>query len=400
MEDRMHFSKVLRFFPVLLLTSSLCGSFALAGITLPKPIKEWTFLTYINGNNNLDPYGATNINQMEQVGSTEQLNVIVQWASLQRGTTQRLYVQKDNEPRKVTSTVVQEIPKLDMGNWRSLVEFVRWAHDNYPAKRYFVNVWNHGNGWHLTDISYDDVSGNMITTKQLGDALRESSEIIGHKVDLYASDACLMAMVEIANEMKNSVEIFAGSEETEPGDGWPYHAILGRWIQNPEASATDVAKIITAEYVKSYTNGSNGNAAVTFSAFDLSKIEPLNDSIRNLGQFLISTDKDSRAKALAAANKTLHFTYSDYSDLGVYLDELEKVNLVSMRPEILNNVRDRISDFVVANQVTGRYARAKGVSIWIPLNQTAYLKNSDKYHALQFQADTDWGTTLKFLTEK
>ena len=397
----MHLLKAFRFSLVLVLSFSLCESFALAGISIPKPVKEWTFLTYINGNNNLDPYGATNINQMEQIGSTDQLNVVVQWASLKRGTTQRLYIHKDNDPRKVTSPILQEIPKLDMGDWRSLVEFVQWAHDNYPAKRYFINVWNHGNGWHLTDISYDDVSGHMITTKQLGDAMRESASIIGHKIDLYASDACLMAMIEIANEMKDSVEIFAGSEETEPGDGWPYHAILARWIQTAEPSAADVAKIITTEYVKSYTNGSNGNLPVTFSAFDLSKIDALNKSVRDLGQVIITADKQTRTGALGAANRTLHFSYSDYSDLGVYLSELEKLQLSSVfTPELLSNIRSNMAEFVIANEVTGRYANAKGVAIWLPLTQSSYSKYSDKYNALRFQADTDWGTALKFLSDK
>src|SRR4051812_16677829 len=78
---------------------SLC--FALKAEAAAKPkkatVKEWTFLTFLNGNNNLDSFGALNINQMEQVGSTDQINIVVQWASLRNRRTQRLYITKDKD---------------------------------------------------------------------------------------------------------------------------------------------------------------------------------------------------------------------------------------------------------------------------------------------------------------
>ena len=118
---------------------------------------------------------------MEKVGSTKDVNVVVQWASLDNGNTQRLFVTQDSSP-EVKSLVVEDLPAVDMGDYRNLVEFVRWGAKNYPAKKYFVDVWNHGSGWHnlmaggrsggitISDISYDDKTGNVITTEQLGQA--------------------------------------------------------------------------------------------------------------------------------------------------------------------------------------------------------------------------------------
>lgn len=45
-------------------------------------------------------------------------------------------------------------------------------------------------------------------------------------VDLYASDACLMQMAEVAYELRNYAPLVIGSEETEPAEGWPYHYFL------------------------------------------------------------------------------------------------------------------------------------------------------------------------------
>ena len=132
---------------VLSLSLSLVSFSLSARADDPNPqqgVKEWTMLVYLNGHNNLDSFGAININQMEQVGSTKDLNIVVQWASSQGGSTKRLLVKKDNDTNTVTSPVVQDMGKVDMGDWHNVVEFVKWAHVKYPAKHYFLDIWDHG----------------------------------------------------------------------------------------------------------------------------------------------------------------------------------------------------------------------------------------------------------------
>jgi len=264
---------------------------AVLSISAQAAQKEWTMLVFLNGNNNLDSFGTTNLKQMETVGSTNDINVVVQWASESTDTTKRMLITKGSGSA-VTSPVVQSLPRVDMGDYQQLVEFVRWGVQNYPAKHYFIDIWNHGGGWHRSgknggmvlkpfDISYDELSGHSISTPQLGMAMAEAAKIIGHKVDLYASDACLMAMGEIAYEVADSVEIFAGSEETEPGRGWPYDTFLKRWAKNASASALDVGKMLTEEYTQSYIDQHDGD--VTYSVFDLSKIDQLVSSVKAWG---------------------------------------------------------------------------------------------------------------------
>ena len=66
-------------------------------------LKEWTILVFLNGHNDLDSYGAMNVNAMERVGSSPGVNIVVQWASLDFSTTKRILVQKDNDEANVTS---------------------------------------------------------------------------------------------------------------------------------------------------------------------------------------------------------------------------------------------------------------------------------------------------------
>lgn len=381
----------------------------------PKPtIKEWTFLVFLNGNNNLDPYGAKNINQMEAVGSSPDVNIVVQWASLENRKTQRVYVQKDNDPSTVTSPIVEDMgARVDMGDWRTLVDFVKWAKEKYPAKHYFIDLWDHGSGWHLqnmllggnvaarttpvgiTDISFDDNTGNKITTKQLGTALQEISKIIGHKVDILASDACLMAMAELGSEMKDSVQIMAGSEEVEPAAGWPYDKFFQRWAQNPRATAREISTYLTQEYVKSYSaGGTNGRSEVTFSAVDLGKIDKVEASVRTLGSQIRALSTEEKAKVSQAADDAVSFSYSDYVDLGDFVSQLKKQNIQSLGIASLDGVRNALDEFVVANGVTYKYQNAKGLAIWLPTSKYTFSNYVARYKELVFDQLTQWSDAI------
>ena len=365
--------------------------------------KEWTFLLFLNGHNNLDSFGAYNINQMEQVGSSADLNMVVQWASIKNRKTQRLLVQKDNDTQKVTSPAVETLNPVDMGDYKSLVEFVRWGVQKYPAKHYFIAVWNHGNGWHLTskdggvqvrDISYDDNTGHHITTEQLGQALAESAQIIGHKVDIYGSDACLMAMAEVAGEMKNSVEYMVGSEEVEPGYGWPYNTFMARWADRPLQSAADVSIALTEEYLKAYDGGIYGTQDVTFSAMDLSKLDGLFNAMKDLKTSMASLSANDMKTVKTAANSTQSFTYSDYRDLSDFVNRVDKAN-VAVNSSILSDVNTAIRDLTIAAGGTGMYENsAKGVSVWMPTSASTLSSYKDRYSNLEVNKATDW---LSFL---
>ncbi|MDA8244993.1 MAG: clostripain-related cysteine peptidase, partial [Elusimicrobia bacterium] len=144
--------------------------------------KEWTIMVFVNGKNNLERYALKDMNEMEMVGSTDKVNIVTEIGRIAGydssdgdwKTVRRYLVKKDNDTSKITSPVVQELPKVDMGDYKSVVDFALWAKKNYPAKKYMLIVWNHGAGWiksvpMLTrGISYDDQTGNHITTPQLG----------------------------------------------------------------------------------------------------------------------------------------------------------------------------------------------------------------------------------------
>ena len=359
-----------------------------------KEKKEWAILTYLNGFNSLDSFGYADMNEMEKVGSTARVHVISQWASLKTKQVKRVYVNKDNDPNNVTSAVVENLGQADMGDYRTLVEFVKWAAKNYPADHYFINVWNHGNGWHFTgngpihttDLSYDDLSGNHITTEQLGVAMAEISKELGKKVDLFGSDSCLMAMAEVVGQMKGSVDHFVGSEEVEPADGWPYDTLLTRWNEGGAKTPADVAAILTKAYVDSYNNG----RGATLSGMNLVNYPALANAVRDLATEIKTLPAASRKKALDAVGRTQYYELSDYKDLGDFVDQLAGDASIGIRAETLAAVKSAIGTFVTANHTTTDLARSQGVSIWLPESSWEFDSYRDRYKALTWNGDTAW----------
>src|SRR5439155_17347925 len=102
------------------------------------------------------------------------------------------------------------------------------------------------------------------------------------KLDLLGMDACLMSMIEIGYQLRDHVALTVGSEETEPGDGWPYNAILRDLAKKPQMSARDLSSLIVRRYIESYDSKSN----VTQAACDLAKSEALGLTIDRLAATL------------------------------------------------------------------------------------------------------------------
>ncbi|HNY10248.1 MAG TPA: clostripain-related cysteine peptidase, partial [Candidatus Wallbacteria bacterium] len=189
-----------------------------------KAKAQWNFIVFLNGVNNLDTYGDKDVAEMKKIGSSADVNILVLQGHMSK-PFQTLLIKKGSVE------VINSGNTVDMGDYKELVKFVKWANDTYPAEHYLVDIWNHGAGWKNRDkkvfkgISYDDHSNNHMTTPQLGEAMKQIKAVIGHNVDVLGMDACLMQMMEVGYEVKDSVDFIAASEETEPGNGWPYDLV-------------------------------------------------------------------------------------------------------------------------------------------------------------------------------
>jgi len=356
---------------------------------------EWTIMVFVNAKNNLEQYGLKDLNEMEMVGSTEKIQVVVELGRIKGYDSsdgdwtgsKRYLVAKDNNTSKISSPVVQTIKKTDMGDYKHLVDFAKWAKTNYPAKRYMLIVWNHGSGWTLQSvtskgISYDDETGNHITTVQLGAALKE----IG-KVEIYGSDACLMQMPEVDYEIKDSVDYIVGSEETEPGDGYTYNTFLEK------ANASDmtplaVGKAAVNAYTEHYANAGEG---ATQSLVKASALAGFVQALDAWTEAVIASGDKTAVKN--AAKSALSFAYADNKDLNHFVSLVN----ASISGADAKAKGKALMDYLAAELVkhnktaSSQFADAAGLAIYVP---NSYNGNYDE---LAFAKESKWPAFIKWL---
>ncbi len=404
--------KYARIFVIIILSISLTGCF------LFPPIKndtvEWTVMVYLDADNNLESAGIDDINEMEIVGSSDDVNIVVQvdripysvLATNNQGyaddvsngdwtNTRRYYITQDFDSYIINSQLIGgDLGELNMGDPQTLVDFASWATINYPAKKYLLVIWNHGGGFRsleytTKDIAWDDTSGgDKITMPELEYALSDINTQIGKKIDIVGMDACLMAMTEVAYQIKDYADILVASEENEPADGWPYDTILGELAGNPFISSEQLAVDIVDEYIFSYPYNN-----VTQSAIDLSYIDTLAGQLSNLALAIMSDSSTTKSKYVLASVSSQYYGDWDFIDLYDFCNQLLAYSNSLDVKNIALNIQQTLNYSVIKSGYSGgSVSGSKGLSIYFPYTAYHYY-----YNYTNFAQDTFWDEMLSYL---
>ncbi len=364
------------------------SSEAAPSLRTPGEEKEWTVAVYLNADNDLDLFGPEDIAEMVQAGSNEHLNVVV----LHDGHWEPAVMYFIEKGKAVK---LRDMGEIDMGDPKTLVSFMDEVIRDYPARHFSLTIWNHGSGWRrspkkpVRGISWDDTSGNHISTNALGGALSEIRNRLGHPIDVLDMDACLMQMLEVAWTCKDSCDFIVTSEETEPGKGAPYAEILS--AVTPGMSPEEFARSWARLFVASYDHGSQGVETCTQSVVRCSAIPALNDAVNKLSKSLMSGAHNRTIVNLW--DKTQHFALDSCLDLIDLADVLKNGISDPAVGEACDAVLAAAKEAVIENGRTGHTVpRAFGISIYFP--ERFYEFEEDKYRSLDFALTSDWDEFL------
>ena len=413
--------------------------------------KKWTVMVYLAGDNNLDSAGVIDLKEMKKAGSTDQINVIAQFDRQGKDiATKRYYLRKGGALAK---DVVGSLGETNMGDPRVLENFIQWGSKNYPAQHFLLVVWNHGNGWNdenvyrvarntlkvnirrrgevvlpakgavkgsvsirriraiggrkfrralfqssitkavtTRGIAYDDNAQDFLDNIEMKRVLLSTKKFLKRKVDILGMDACMMSMAEVAYQLRGSVSLTVGSEEVEPGDGWPYDRILAKLTRKPTMMPNELATTIVNEYLASYP----ANAGVTQSACDLAKSGGLASTVDQLADVLNShlSDATVRATIVECRLQAQSYDTPDYIDLYDFCDLLEgKSGLADIQTacSAVKNAIQRDGVIIRSGYKGKNVEHSKGLSIYFPQKSLSPL-----YATLDFTKKTSWG---KFLRE-
>jgi hypothetical protein len=403
------------------------------------------------GDNDLEDFAFTDLQELKKVGSTSKVDVFAQIDSMRDDHTLRYHVRKGTT---VQDDVVMDLGETNTGDPKVAIDFFTWGMKQSPAKRYLMVIWNHGSGIDEEDIyrgasrfrggarsakltiarrgtpgagvvtqrrvraaltsrfrrslfsktfaaslkaprpnaraiAYDDSARDFLDNMELAKVLAAVKAKLKRKVDVLGFDACLMNMVEVAYQLRGSADFISGSEEVEPGDGWPYDRILADLAAKPTMSAAALGDTIVRRYAASYKSD-----AVTLSLLDLEKSKAVADAVDRLAGALIQALKDGEIAAITkAAKDAQRFDMKDFVDLGDLAAQLRK----RCRSKAVKSAADAVTAalrgaFVATEKHSGTsVARASGVSIYCPL---IVREAKLVYDRLAFAKDTRWNEFL------
>jgi hypothetical protein len=371
---------------------------------------KWTIIVFLNAANDLAPYSDLNVNQMEKVAGNADVRFVVQWKQSQDVYPSssfdgvRRYVAKYDTTNAIASELVQSSlvdgqgNALDMGTPETLRNFVIWAQTYYPADRYALVLWSHGNGWlrkptvpsATRDISYDYQTGNSIRPWQLSQALA------GLHFDIIASDACMMQMLEVAYEIRGSADYIVGSEENTPGAGYPYDTVFAPFRDTPTDTTLNLSKSFVDNMlaVTDYMG-----MPITQSVVDTTKLPAVATATDGLASALIAADQNVLAGFIPGIRSnaqsyqpTTQRVYRDIVDLCLRLE----ANGASPAPVIAaaQNLRTVAAEAIVYEAHNAHSPGSHGLSIDFS-GATVFSNHRFDYMQMKIAQDTVWPNWLQ-----
>lgn len=372
---------------------------------------KWTFMVYMAGDNNLDGAALRDIAEMAKAGSTKDVHILVQLDRLEDQKTRRFRITQGGGFKK---DCIETFSETNTGDPQTLFSFCQWAVVNYPADRYALILWNHGSGWwedaksraaipsgrrphrplfnHTfpqahRSICYDDTSGgDALDNRELRVVLAGICALLGRKIDLLGMDACLMNMVEVAWQLRDSVNVIVGSEIEEPFDGWPYAEIFTRLASRPRQAAAALARWIVKSYLLSYQGKGE---IVTQSALDVSRIGEMTAKVDALSEALLAALETDPKPIATAWKRSPRFYDDNYIDLLCFAKHLRKKAASDLRAKaepLIAALRPGKGRLILSQGKIGREVRGTcGLSIYFPGDRI-----NPAYKALDFCADCRW----------
>ncbi|HTR57323.1 MAG TPA: clostripain-related cysteine peptidase [Casimicrobiaceae bacterium] len=235
-------------------------------------------------------------------------------------------------------------------------------------------------------IAFDDQAKDFLDNMELKRALAAMKKTLGRPLDIIGFDACLMAMLEVDFQVMGGAAYTVGSEEEEPGNGWPYDRILKALAAKPGIEPAALARIVVTQYAASYGAGDG----VTLAAAELDKSREVAAAVDELGRALRTiVDNASKATLLSAVRaKVQEYSapYDDYVDLVDLCDGLQRLLGDAKVNACCAKVKEAVAKMVLQSAAKGSaVARSHGISIYFPKRKVCPL-----YARLDFAKGNAW----------
>ncbi|MGE5602929.1 MAG: clostripain-related cysteine peptidase [Nitrososphaerales archaeon] len=287
---------------------------------------QWTVLLYLSGDNDLGDTVLGVIGDLAD-GQFRQANVL---ALADTNGPTALY--------DLSSGRIEPVEpywgggELNMGDAKTLKDFVAYGFGSHPARYKALIILDHGGGWGppnpdpastsagsplRRDHRYLTGGGSGLSWDDSNDSdylnsieMREALVRTGRRMDVLFYDVCVMGMVEVAYQVRDSADFFVSSQNL----GWAPEGNPTRYreaIRNitatttPSEFATDLVNTYNTGLLPEPGFGGYSGHPYTVAAIDTRRLPELATAMTDLSEALKSDLRDS-----AAADR-LYQVYAD-----------------------------------------------------------------------------------------
>lgn len=376
---------------------------------------EWTVGVYMCADNGMSDQSYRDIAEMCAVGSTGEVNIVVQVDRPARDSApgcRRLLV------RPGAVQLLDDLGPVDMADPATLGGFGRFLKRSYPARNCLLVLWDHGTGWgegygpdgqrsQIADCRFqisgfrseeprqglpgdaifiDESHRHMmgVAGGELAAGLEAFKVGWGARPELLGFDACLMGMVEVAGECIGRAGIAVAAEGLVPFGGWPYTEALGCLTAQPGVSPEVLAAALCSAYVAAYPQDTVEMAAVDLDALD--------ELMPELAAAVESRGADSALRSARARVQT--FAVNGARPPCAADEQVDLIHLWELAGG-QGPLVEALSGAVVARANSGAWlADARGLACWFPSRYLSLKSLHESYARLSFADRVGWTAML------
>lgn len=238
---------------------------------------DWTILVYLCGTDLESEGGAAALDLEEAMDAefSENVHIVYQTG----GCNEWSYDISNEYPERYERTeegidYVDETDPANMGDSKTLEDFLRWGIKNYPAEHMGLVFWDHGSG-SINGVCFDELyEYDSLLLTEIDEALNNVYDDMTSRFEFIGFDACLMGTIETASMLVPYAKYMFASQESEPGNGWDYLAILNALAENSDMDGSALGKVVADSYYKQCEEADD-DAIATFSIVDLGQVDGL-----------------------------------------------------------------------------------------------------------------------------
>jgi Clostripain family len=356
---------------------------------------KWTVMLYMAASKDprTEQAAIHDIRELERVGTTDNVNVIVQIDREWPGYAERYCVRKGFS-EFCESLSEQTNLDIDSGTSMVLREFVTWGRAKFPAKHYLLVLWGHSYG-----LGFGRDHGDALTLRELATALAPQAG--GAKVvDILGVNACAMSYAEAAYELRDTADFFVGPEIAMPFAGWPYESILNAINNDPAIKPKDLGERVIQEFIASFEEALEPQS-VALTLLDLPKAVEIAKPLETLTTALTAAIAPPNGIRDDIADAFLQTAHGDVRPLIDLADLCDKLSALGCAPEVaaaatkLRAVFEPAKGFVLKHQAGPELEGLHGMGIFAPsVTGAADLMRLDlsikEYEKLGLAKDTKW----------